>query len=319
MVLKYVFGPVPSRRLGRSLGINNLPSKICTYSCIYCQAGRTLLLTSERRPYSEPEKVAEEVVTVVERLGGQIDYVTFVPNGEPTLDSNLGESASMIKRKVEVPLAILTNSSLLSDKSVREDLMIFDLVSLKVDSVVESTWRKINRPHKNLVLQKILSGLLEFSDNYTGILLTETMLIEGINSCEGEYFKVADFLQKLNPDKVYIAVPTRPPAELWVKPASEEELTKAYIIFQSKLKCSIELLTGKEKGEFISLEDPVKSLLSITSVHPMRLKDAYRLLSRKGDPYAILSELKLKGDVKIVEYRGEKFVIRSFRQFKKIS
>ena len=313
MVLKYVFGPVPSRRLGRSLGVNNLPSKICTYSCIYCQAGRTLFLRTERKPYSEPEKVAEEVSAAVEKLGGEIDYITFVPNGEPTLDLNIGKSASMIKQKVEVPLAILTNSSLLSDRSVREDLMVFDLVSLKVDSVVENTWRKINRPHKSLELQKILNGILEFSDSYSGVLLTETMLIEGVNSCEEEYLGVADFLLKLNVERAYVAVPTRPPAEPWVKPASEEELIKAYFIFKRKLTCSIELLTGKERGEFISLENPIESLLSITSVHPMRLKDAYRMLSREGDPSRILNELELRGEVKVVEYGGEKFVIRALK------
>jgi len=157
------FGPVPSRRLGRSLGINNIPPKVCTYSCVYCQLGRTIKMQVERRAFYEPEDILRDVQDKVEKAreaGESVDYLTFVPDGEPTLDINLGREIELL-RPLGIKIAVITNSSLIWREDVREALMKADWVSLKMDSVREEVWRRINRPHGSLQLTSILDGALE--------------------------------------------------------------------------------------------------------------------------------------------------------------
>jgi wyosine [tRNA(Phe)-imidazoG37] synthetase (radical SAM superfamily) len=176
------FGPVPSRRLGRSLGINNIPSKICTYSCAYCQVGRTLQITVERRPYYSPEEIFQQVAEKVKSSADQglaIDYLTFVPDGEPTLDINLGPEIDML-RSLGIKIAVvISNASLIWDESVRDDLSKADWVSVKVDAVDERIWRLMDRPHRALRQEAILQGILDFSKEFKGTLVSESMLLGG--------------------------------------------------------------------------------------------------------------------------------------------
>jgi wyosine [tRNA(Phe)-imidazoG37] synthetase (radical SAM superfamily) len=179
--LMIAFGPVPSRRLGRSLGINNIPPKICTYACVYCQLGRTLKMQVERQPFYEPAAVFHEVQDKVDKAraaGERIDFLTFVPDGEPTLDLNLGPTIALLK-PLGIKIAIITNASLIWRPDVREDLMLADWVSLKVDSVREAAWHRIDRPHGTLRLTAILDDMLGFAQAYERVLVTETMLYEG--------------------------------------------------------------------------------------------------------------------------------------------
>ncbi|MDX2437439.1 MAG: radical SAM protein, partial [Acidobacteriota bacterium] len=172
------FGPVPSRRLGQSLGINNIPPKICSYACIYCQLGRTLTMQTERTNFYDPERILEEVRTRVEEVrvaGESVDYLCFVPDGEPTLDLRLGREIELV-RELGIKIAVITNSSLIWRKDVREELALADWVSLKVDAVREDVWRRIDRPHGQLRLSQILDGALALSGSFTGQLVTETML-----------------------------------------------------------------------------------------------------------------------------------------------
>ena len=176
------FGPVPSRRLGRSLGINNIPPKVCTYSCVYCQVGRTHTLQLERGPFYEPEDIIKSVGKQVKKAikkGEPIDYLTFVSDGEPTLDVNLGYEIDLLK-SLGIKIGVITNASLIFREDVRADLMKADWVSLKFDSISKTSWRKINRPHRELELGLILEGMLDFSKSFRGELVTETMLIQGI-------------------------------------------------------------------------------------------------------------------------------------------
>ena len=173
------FGPVPSRRLGRSLGINNIPPKVCTYSCVYCQVGRTLKMQVERQAFYAPQEVTQAVRDGIERAGKAsepIDYLTFVPDGEPTLDVNLGREIALL-RSLGVPVAVISNGTLIWRDDVRADLMAADWVSLKVDATREEVWRGIDRPHGHLRLSAILEGMLEFAQVYEGDLVTETMLV----------------------------------------------------------------------------------------------------------------------------------------------
>ena len=309
------FGPVPSRRLGRSLGVNNIPDKVCSYACVYCQIGRTLRMEIERRPFYDPviifEEVSEKVDEARER-GERIDYITFVPDGEPTLDSNLGVEAELL-RDLGVPLAILTNSSLLWREDVRSDLLAFDFVSLKLDAVSEPLWRRIDRPHKALKLDEILEGMLEFRESFDGRLVTETMLIDGVEYGD-ELERIAEFLSRLNPDVAYIAVPTRPPAEPWVRPASEETINRAFQIFAGALgEDRVEYLIGYEGNAFAFTGNVEEDILSITSVHPMR-EDALRELLRKANAdWSVVEKLINEGKLIELEYNGRRFYMRKLR------
>lgn len=309
---RYVFGPVPSRRLGASLGINNIPPKVCSYSCVYCQLGRTITMSVERRRYSDPNEIAREVREVASR-GVRIDYVTFVPDGEPTLDTEIGRAAALIG-SMGLRTAIITNSSLMWRDDVRADLSEFSLVSLKVDAVDEQLWRRINRPHRSLSLDRVLEGCEEFAKGYRGALITETMLVKGLNTCEECLKATALFVARLRPAKAYIAVPIRPPAEPWVEPPSGEDVVRAYTVFSEVLSGDrVELLTGPEPPRFEVVGEPEDYLLRTTSVHPMRLSHALKALEGLvEDPEAVVKRLVRRGELVVVTYRGEKFLVRSF-------
>ena len=231
------FGPVPSRRLGRSLGINNIPPKVCTYSCVYCQLGRSTRMQVERAVFYEPEEILRHAQDQVERakeVGEPIDYLAFVPDGEPTLDANLGRAIELLK-PLGIRVAVITNSSLIWREDVRDDLARADWVSLKVDSTQEKVWRTINRPSGTLRLTSILDGILEFAEVFGGELTTETMLAEGVNDSDDHLREVASFLARLEPARAYLAIPTRPPAEEWLRAPGEEVINRSYQILGERV------------------------------------------------------------------------------------
>jgi len=313
------FGPVPSRRLGRSLGVNNIPDKVCSFACVYCQIGRTLRMELERRPFYEPELIFAEVKKKVEEArarGEEIDYITFVPDGEPTLDINLGREIDLL-RGLGIPLAILTNASLIWREDVREDLLKLDFVSLKVDAVSKELWRRIDRPHKSLSPEKILDGMLEFRREFGGKVVTETMLIDGIDY-GGEFERIADFLAELKPDVAYIAVPTRPPAESWVRPASEETINRAFQVFAERLgEERVEYLIGYEGNAFAFTGNIEEDLLSITSVHPMREDAVGELLRKANADWSVVERLLAEGKLIKLDYNGKRFYMRRLKSREK--
>ena len=305
------FGPVPSRRLGRSLGVNNIPPKICTYSCVYCQLGRTGKMQVERRAFYEPEKILRDVRDKVEKAreaGETIDYLTFVPDGEPTLDVNLGHEIELL-RPLGIKIAVITNSSMIWRDDVREALTKADWVSLKVDSMREDVWRKIDRPHGTLRLDAILDGALEFAEEFEGELATETMLVQGVNDGEEHLGEVADFLTRLQPETAYLSIPTRPPAEEWVRPPDEGVINRAYQILSKRLD-RIEYLIGYEGNAFAFTGDADEDLLSITSVHPMREDAVNKFLERAGADWTVVRELIAQGQLVETGYAGRKFYVR---------
>jgi wyosine [tRNA(Phe)-imidazoG37] synthetase (radical SAM superfamily) len=305
------FGPVPSRRLGHSLGINNIPPKTCTYSCVYCQLGNTVNLQVERESFYKAEEVAQDVREKVKEARGKgepIDYITFVPDGEPTLDVNLGKGIALLK-PLGIKIAVITNASLIWHEDVGEDLKKADWVSLKVDALSDEVWRKLNRPHKSLKLEAILEGMLHFAATFTGETTTETMLIQGINDDYEEIGKIADFLGELKPDKAYLAIPTRPPAQKRIKAASEPAINMAYQIFSQKLT-AVEYLIGYEGNAFASTGEVEEDLLSITSVHPMREEAVTELLKKVNAEWSIIEGLVKQNKLTETEYQGKKFYMR---------
>ncbi len=307
------FGPVPSRRLGHSLGINNIPPKVCTYACVYCQLGRTPKLQVDRRPFYEPDEIVRVVgdkVAGTREAGEPIDYLTFVPDGEPTLDIHLGRAIELL-RSLGLPIAVISNASLIWRREVRDELMGADWVSLKVDAVEEEIWRRVNRAHGRLELASILEGALAFAREYTGELVTETMLVAGVNDGEEHLGAIAGFLARLQPHRAYLSVPTRPPAEPWVRVPEEQVVNRAYQLLQKGVG-QVEYLIGYEGNAFASTGDVEEDLLSITAVHPMR-EDAVRtLLARAGSNWAAVQRLVAQDRLVEVEYDGHRFYLRRF-------
>ncbi len=304
-----VFGPVPSRRLGYSLGVNNVFDKYCSYSCIYCQAGHTTRLIIKRRAFYDPLHLVDEVVKASKKSNP--DIISFVPNGEPTLDINLGFEARLVKKKTGKPIAIFTNASLINHEDIVDELMVFDVISVKVDTVYTNTWKKLNRPHPALVLDEILDGIREFSKKYNGKLLTETMLVADINDNIDEYRGIAEYLKTIRLNKAYIQIPIRPPAEKWVKPPSEERILEAYNIFVENLgEDKVELLTAPEPGKFRFSSNLVEDIAKTIYVHPVRIDYVYEIASSRGiNPEEIIDELINKGYAVIIEYMGKKFLV----------
>jgi wyosine [tRNA(Phe)-imidazoG37] synthetase (radical SAM superfamily) len=308
-----IFGPVPSRRLGQSLGINNIIPKNCTYSCIYCQIGTTNKKICERKSFYEPSKIKDAVKAKISELinkGLSVDYLSFVPDGEPTLDINLGEVIKKLKN-LGIKIAVISNSSLLWRKDVQDDISNADYVSLKIDTVNEKSWNMINKPHASLKINKILSGIEIFSKKYNGILCTETMLIKNINDTVFEFEKLADFILNIKSYKSYISIPIRPPAEKYVKPAEEVDINTAYQIFKDR-SIVTELLTDYEENKFVCEGDFIDNLLKITSVHPIREENLKDLLIKNNKSWDVIIKLLREKKLIETEYNRNKFYIRNF-------
>ena len=305
------FGPVPSRRLGRSIGINSIPPKICSYACAYCQVGRTRHQRIDRGCFFDPDSIAASVGSLVRRTretGERVDYLSIVPDGEPTLDCRLGESIDAL-RSLGIPIAVISNGSLLWQESVRRDLRKADWVSLKVDSVSERTWRRIDRPHGLLELDAVLRGMLDFRQSFTGCLTTETMLCARINDDETSTAAVAAFLARLKPDIAFLAVPTRPPADASVTPPFAEVVQRTRLMFQVQVQ-DVRCLTEYEGNSFSCAGEPREALLGITAVHPMRRDAVQQFLRENGAPWSLVEQLLHSGELVEAAYGGATFYRR---------
>jgi wyosine [tRNA(Phe)-imidazoG37] synthetase (radical SAM superfamily) len=305
-----IYGPVPSRRLGQSIGVNNIPPKICSYSCIYCQLGRTDQMQVKRRAFYKPEDICCEAGAKLKQLEAEnrhADYFSFVPDGEPTLDINLGAEIDLLKQ-FNIKIAVITNASLLWMDEVKTDLMKADWVSVSVDAAQEDIWRRIDRPHGALSHKEILNGIVEFSKGFKGTLVTETMLVEGVNDHEACIEKIAEQLSLIQPSKAYLLVPTRPPAEGGVKRASQASLSNAVRIIRDISGTDVECITGDEKEEgFFFTEAVADDLLSIASVHPVREDIVNDLLEKRKADKAIITDLVEQSRLIEFVYEGKKF------------
>ncbi|MFQ3285523.1 MAG: wyosine [tRNA(Phe)-imidazoG37] synthetase (radical SAM superfamily) [Halobacteriales archaeon] len=305
------YGPVPSRRLGRSLGINDIPPKTCTYACIYCQLGPTTATGTERQEFYDPEAIesaVEERVAAVREADESIDYLSIVPDGEPTLDANLGETIDRIRR-FGIDVAVITNGSLIDRPDVRADLSKADYVSVKVDAGRAETWREIDRPHGALSFTAITRGLRTFAESFEGTLTTETMLVDGVNDGADDLRATADLVGEVDPDVAYVAIPTRPPAEEWVEPASETAVGMAYRLFEEQVD-DVEYLIGAEPDDFASTGDVEADILGVTAVHPMRESGLRDLLDRADADWSVIEDLLASGELIEREFGDERFFMR---------
>jgi wyosine [tRNA(Phe)-imidazoG37] synthetase (radical SAM superfamily) len=285
---------------------------VCSYSCVYCQLGKTSENIVERQAFYPLcdilNEVRRKVDKAVERNQG-IDYLTFVSDGEPTLDINIGEEISVLKR-IGFPVAVLTNASMLWKKDVRQDLLKADYVSLKIDSVSDGLWRRIDRPHKDLKLSAILKGIQDFAGSFKGTVVTETMLVDRLDYAN-EFERIAVFLAELKKlNRAYIAVPTRPPTENWVKPAVQD-VNVAFQVFSQKLGVDrVECLTGYEGNAFAFTGNVEEDLLSIMAVHPMRGDAVEEFLRKANTSWQIIETLLAADKLVECEYEGCRYYMR---------
>jgi wyosine [tRNA(Phe)-imidazoG37] synthetase (radical SAM superfamily) len=269
----------------------------------------------ERQGFYNPDRVLREVRDKVEKAqekGESIDYLTFVPDGEPTLDLNLGREIEGL-RPLGIKIAVISNASLVWRDDVREELAKADWVSLKADAASEEIWRRVNRPHKSLQLDAIQEGMLAFAQDYDGVLCTETMLVDGINDGEDAIAEVADFLAHLKPDRAYLAIPTRPPAEPWAQAPGEETINQAYQIVSKRVN-HVEYLIGYEGTAFAFTGDIEEDLLSITSVHPMREDAVREFLERAEGEWETVRRLMSEEKLVEVKHGGHRFYLRKLNR-----
>ena len=209
---KYLFGPVPSRRLGLSLGVDIVPFKTCTLNCLYCQIGRTPQTTIERKPYVLSETIISEIKEKLAQ-GLTADYITLSGSGEPTLNTDLGKIIDQVRQLTHIPIAIITNGTLLYDPAVRADCEKADVVLPSLDASDEQTFQKINRPHPDITLQKLIDGLIAFRRDFSGQIWLEVFLIEGVNSSDDQIQALKGLIERIAPDKVQLNTAVRPTAE----------------------------------------------------------------------------------------------------------
>lgn len=268
---KYLYGPVPSRRLGLSLGVDIIPSKYCTYSCVYCQLKRTDHLTVEQHSFYPIDDILDEIRKRLAEIDVKPDRITFSGSGEPTLNSDIGRIINEIKNLTDVPVVVITNGSLLWMPEVRNDLSNADLVVPSLDSARPETFRNVNRPHGSLDIEKIKQGIIEFGKEFKGRIWLEILLVHGINDSEEDIRSLVDFTAELKPGRVQLNTVVRPPAEEFAQPVMSDELERIALLFQPKAEviAEFEAKTKHTAGEHLD-----KSLITaMLNRRPCTLKD----------------------------------------------
>ncbi|WP_027400551.1 radical SAM protein [Anaerovorax odorimutans] len=298
--MKYVFGPVPSRRLGISLGISPIPKKTCNYSCVYCQLGRTNPLTNKRTMFFPIDDIISEFEQI-QKSKIKYDVITIVGEGEPTLYLGLGELIYAIKERTQIPIAVITNGALLYDVEVRNALYSADIVLPTIDAYNQNTLKEINRPHGSIDFDKVKEGMIEFSKNYKGQLWIETMLIDGMNDSLDFLNKYKKFLKNFKYERLYINTPVRPPAEEFVRPIDSEKMKKAVDILEG---ISIDLL--ESEGFHSEIKDHYKAILSIIKRHPMNQFEIEEFLKLRGceNIDELLCRLGKDDNIIVLSYKG---------------
>jgi len=302
-----VFGPVPSRRLGRSLGIDPVPPKTCNWNCVYCQLGRTVPLTARRAVYIPTERILAELEQRLQQLPPDAyDWVTFVGSGETTLHQDIGRLIREARARAPKPIAVITNGSLLYLPEVREALLAADAVLPTVDAGTPELYRRINRPWPEPSFETYIQGLVDFRQVYRGRLWVEVMLMRGLNDTEDALRAIAQVLERIQPNAVHINVPTRPPAEPWVQPPDEEGLMRAVALLGDKARV-VTPATGA--FDLRGAADPVDAILAILARHPMR-ESELRAALQAWDPTRVddvLQALQQSGRAQRVQRYGQWF------------
>jgi len=311
--MTYIFGPVPSRRLGRSLGVDVIgEKKICTLDCLYCELGKTTKNTVKRGHFAPLDELIEEFSNEYEKFRDSLDVVTITASGEPTLNIDLKTIAVKIKKLINHPLAILTNSTLITEPDVREALHEFDIVVPSLDAADENTFREINRPNQNISLQPIIDSLILFSKEFDGRLYIEVLLLKGINDSDEHLKLLADIIRCCDYDKVQLNTAFRPGAYKEAVKLSDVELLDAAMHLK-KRGIFVEPVENFVKTLDISSEINLKkTLLQLINMRPCSYDDLCKLFGGQGKLDNVIEQVVAEGSVRSFEEKGETFYVSPF-------
>ena len=289
---EYVFGPVPSRRLGRSLGVDLVPYKVCTFDCLYCQVGRTTMKTIERAVYVPTDEVLAQVRDKLQR-GARPDYITLSGSGEPTLHADLDRIVTEIKAMSDVPLAVLTNGSLMFDPAVRSACAKADLILPSLDAGSETLFRHINRPYAGLTLQRVVDGLATLRHEFTGPIWLEVFLLRGVNAIEAELLKIKALADRIRPDRLQLNTAVRPTAEEYALTVPKEQMEHLCTLMGPKAEVIADFSAVDGEAGFQATADEVLAMLRR---RPCTLDDVAGGLSmHRNEAVKYLEDLSAKG------------------------
>jgi len=309
---KYVYGPVPSRRLGRSLGVDIVPEKVCTLNCIYCQLGRTTQKTIERREYAPVETIIAEIKEILSR-SVEADYITIAGSGEPTLNSKLGEIIEKIKNISNIPVAVVTNGTLLYRADVRDECARADVVMPSLDAGDESTFEKINRPYPDISIEKLISGLCTFRDEYSGQIWLEVFLIKGINDNDEQIRKISTIIKRIRPDKVQLNTAVRPTIEKNLAKMSFQELENIAARLGQNCEVIADIPSGDEirdkasgvSTQYFEDQKHIETLFSMLKRRPCSLNDICSSMNlHQNQSLKYISDLQQRGLIESEESDG---------------
>jgi len=299
----FVYGPVPSRRLGLSLGINLVPPKTCTFNCIYCQCGRTTNLTLNRQAYFSIKQIINQVRSVIKTQ--KVDYLTFSGEGEPTLNKNIGRIILLLKSEFRIPVAVLTNASLLTDKSVRQALYHSDLVVPTLSAIDQRIFNRLHRPHPGLLIKNIIKGLKIFRRYYKGKIWIEVMLVKDVNDQPDHLARLRQVIYELNPDRVHLNTVVRPPAEPSARPVAYDDLVQIQMLFGPGTEIAAFPLSKTQK-HFSGV--PEDAIIAVIHNRPVTDTDLVQAL---GIPPSLLRRTILKlireGKITATSFQGKIF------------
>jgi wyosine [tRNA(Phe)-imidazoG37] synthetase (radical SAM superfamily) len=305
---RHVFGPVPSRRLGRSLGVDLVPYKTCTYDCVYCQLGRTTNLTIARSEYVPTAEVIREIEQVL-AAPAPPDYVTFSGSGEPTLHTGLGDIIDAVKRITTVPVAVLTNGSLLYDPDVRDDCMKADLVVPSLDAADPKMFRCVNRPHRDISFLKTVTGIADFRKDFPGSMWLEVFLLYGVTGVGPYVRRMLPWIEKIGAEKVQINTAVRPGTEDSARPVPDEDLRDLATIIREVSGPNVEIVASsgahQKQGEFVAQREDVLAMLRR---RPCSIEDvAAGLGIHRNEAIKYIDELEKAGRIRSETRQGITF------------
>jgi len=300
----HIYGPVPSRRLGYSLGVDILPFKTCSLDCIYCQLGNTERKTVQRKKYFDVEAILGQIKNAI-ASGKHIDYITFSGSGEPTLNVFIGKLIREIKKNTSIPVAVLTNSTLLSQKSVQNALSEADLVVPSLDAATQEIFDRMNRPHSSLRIQSIIHGLIKFSQEFSGKIWLEILLVKGVNDSPTHIKELKKVISRINPDKIQLNTVVRPPAENSALPLSPRELEKIRKFFGKKAEVIAEFDKIQHRQISHDLKD---AILAMVARRPVTLADMSKSLGKHKNELIKYCEILLEeGKIRLVIHEDKKY------------
>ena len=302
--MSLIFGPVQSRRLGRSLGIDVIPPKTCNWNCVYCQLGRTTPVTNIRRQYSPTDALGAEIREALRTFVGEVDWITFVGSGEPTLHIQIGTLIRTVKNLTDIPVAVITNGSLLYVPAVARDLQMADAVLPSLDAGNELLFRTINRPHPQVRYDRYRHGLAQFRQSYKGLFWLEVMLIAGLNDDERSLTELSSALSEIAPDEVHVSTPFRVPAEPWVRQPCSERIALAKRILGENCRVLMPVAADANLVD----RDPVEAIIDVILRHPLSDEELRSTLTQSmKHPESGLIRLAHDSRVKKVRREGAFF------------